>query len=213
MLDDRLKLYTSREVRDMAANHRRMYGTPFPFPHARSKMSENDDGRTKGIITEHAVANLLNLLIFDYENLYVFHSVGNYGDEDGETDNIIVYKNTLLIIEAKSLSNFESVSVDVDGKIYGRRGKNRLVLGGHNNMVKKVAAYKTRYPFMKVEGFYVVRQAQRTGSSFSGLNVTTLENILSEATKQLDCAKNPAKSTAPLLKETMDLCIRHEIIA
>lgn len=212
MLDDRLRLYTSREVKDMPSSHRRLYGTPFPFPHPRAKMSENDDGRIKGIITEHAVANLLNLLIFDYEDLYVFHSVGNYGDEDGETDNIVVYKNTLLIVEAKSLSNFESVSVDVDGKIYGRRGKKRLLLGGHNNLVKKIAAYKERYPFMKVEGFYVVRKAQRTGSSYSGLHVTTLEKILHEATIQLACAKNPSKPTSLLLKEAMDYCIRHEII-
>ena len=212
MLDDRLKLYTPKEVREMLASDRRLYGTPYPFPHPRAKITADDDGKMKGLITEHAVANLLNLLIFDYKDLYVFHSIGNYGDEDGETDNILIYQNTLVIIEAKSLSNFDSVSIDIDGKMYGRRGKKRIALGGHNNLVKKVAAYRERYPFMKVYGFYVVRQAQKTGSSYSGLYVSTLEKILNEVSLVLDNAKTATSSTAVLLKETMDHCIRHEVV-
>lgn len=212
MLDDRLKLYTAREVKEIMNNPRKLYGSPYPFPHPRKQMAVNDDGKTKGIVTEHAVANLLNLLTYDYENLYVFHSVGMIGDGDGETDNILVHQNQLFLIEAKSLSNFESVSMDINGVMHGKRGDKKIALSGHNNLVQKLDAYKKRYPHMKVTAYYVVRQASRTGSEYSGVKVTTLEKLLMEMNNSLKQSRPPQQSVVPLLKETMGLCIRHEDI-
>jgi hypothetical protein len=215
MLDDRSKLYSAREVREMGQSARRIYGAPYPFPHPRAAFPETDDGKLKGIVTEHAVANMLNLLTYDYEDLYVFHSVGTYGEEQGETDNIVIYGNCYLIVEAKSLSKFDSVSINSEGQIYAKRGDaKRLLLGSHNNLLQKLESTKQRYPDATPHGLFVVRRADKTGSSYSSMVATTADNLLTDIQTLLDLCENrksfSLRRNLPLLKETMELCIRHE---
>lgn len=217
MLDDRLKLYSAREVREMGKSPRRIYGSPYPFPHPRTSFPEFDDGKLKGIVTEHAVANMLNLLTYDYEDLYVFHSVGTGGNEQGETDNIVIYGNCYIIVEAKSLSKFDSVSIDAEGLIYAKRGgQQRLLLGSHNNLLQKMEEVKERHIGVIPYGIFTVRRAEKTGSSYSGMIATTANTLLTDIQILLElCERRKGfslKNNVPLLKETMELCIRHEYI-
>lgn len=217
MIDDRMKLYSAREVRDMGQSSRRIYGASYPFPHPRASFPEVDDGKFKGIVTEHAVANMLNLLTYDYENLYVFHSVGVRGEEQGESDNIVIYGNCYIIVEAKSLSKFDSVSIDQQGQIYAKRGsQKKLLLGSHNNLLQKLEDVKTRHPDVMTHGVFAVRRAEKTGSSYSGMVATTADTLLTDIQALLElCERRKTFSTKtnfPLLKETMELCIRHEHI-
>lgn len=216
MIDDRMKLYSAREVRDMSQSSRRIYGAPYPFPHPRASFPEVDDGKFKGIVTEHAVANMLNLLTYDYENLYVFHSVGVRG-EQGESDNIVIYGNCYIIVEAKSLSKFDSVSIDQQGQIYAKRGsQKKLLLGSHNNLLQKLEDVKSSHPNVMTHGVFAVRRAEKTGSSYSGMVATTADTLLTDIQTLLElCERRKTfsiKNNFPLLKETMELCIRHEYI-
>jgi hypothetical protein len=217
MLDDRMKLYSAREVREMSQSPRRIYGAPYPFPHPRASFPECDDGKLKGIVTEHAVANMLNLLTYDYEDLYVFHSVGIKGEEQGETDNIVIYGNCYIIVEAKSLSKFDSVSIDQQGQIYAKRGaQKKLLLGSHNNLLQKLEDITERYADVTPHGVFAVRRAEKTGSSYSGMIATTADNLLTDIQSLLELCERrksfSSKNNFPLLKETMELCIRHEHI-
>jgi hypothetical protein len=201
----------------MHLSPRRIYGAPYPFPHPRASFPECDEGKLKGIVTEHAVANMLNLLTYDYDGLYVFHSVGTFGDEQGETDNVVIYGNYYFIVEAKSLSNFDSISIDQSGQIYAKRGdQKRLLLGGHNNLLQKMQCVKSRYPDVRTHGLFAVRRAAKTGSSYSGMIATTTDKLLTDIQELLNICESrkdfSPKSNFPLLKETMDLCIRHEHI-
>ena len=217
MLDDRLKLYSPREVREMHLSPRRIYGAPYPFPHPRTSLPARDEGKLKGIVTEHAVANMLNLLTYDYENLFVFHSVGNYGNEQEETDNVVVYGNYYIIVEAKSLSKFDSISIDQEGQIFAKRGDmKRLLLGSNNNLSLKMQRVEERHPDVRSQGVFVVRRAAKTGSSYSGMHATTVDTLLTDIQNLLSICENrkdfSPKNNYSLLKETMDLCIRHECI-
>lgn len=215
MLDDRSKLYSAREVREMGKSARRIYGAPYPFPHPRAAFREADDGKLKGIVTEHAVANMLNMLTYDFEDLYVFHSVGMQGEEQGETDNIVIYGNCYIIVEAKSLSKFDSVSIDPNGLIYAKRGaQKRLLLGSHNNLLQKMDDIRERHYNVLPYGLFTVRRAEKTGSSYAGMIATTADNLLTDIQTLLTLCENrkgfSSKKNLPLLKETMELCIRHE---
>lgn len=217
MIDDRMKLYSAREVREMNQSPRRIYGAPYPFPHPRAVFPATDDGKLKGIVTEHAIANMLNLLTYDYDNLYVFHSVGTFGDDQGETDNILIYGNCYIIVEAKSLSKFESVSIDQQGQIYAKRGtQKKMLLGSQNNLLQKLEDIRTRHHDVLPYAVFAVRRAEKTGSSYSGMIATTTEKLLSDIESLLEvCERRKGFSDKPnfqLLKETMGLCIRHEHI-
>jgi hypothetical protein len=201
----------------MYQSPRRIYGAPYPFPHPRASFPEVDDGKLKGIVTEHAVANMLNLLTYDFEELYVFHSVGMPGDEQGETDNIVIYGNCYIIVEAKSLSKFDSVSIDQQGQIYAKRGsQKKLLLGSHNNLLQKLEDIKARHADVLPHGVFAVRRAEKTGSSYSGMLATTADSLLTDIQTLLEiCERRKGfspKVNYPLLKETMELCIRHEHI-
>jgi hypothetical protein len=120
-------------------------------------------------------------------------------------------------VEAKSLSKFESVSIDQQGQIYAKRGaQKKLLLGSHNNLLQKLEDIAERYADVTPHGVFAVRRAEKTGSSYSGMIATTADNLLTDIQLLLElCERRKSfslKKNFPLLKETMELCIRHEHI-
>lgn len=211
-MEDRLKLYTPREVRNFSKTTRRIFGAPAPMPHPRAKIPSNNHGKLKGVLTEHAIASMLGLLTFHYEDLYVFHSLGNFDGGDGETDNIVIYQDKLIFIEVKSLTHFDSVSIDQQGDFYGKCRGEKILLGSNNNMVQKLETIRTMFPHVTPHGMFVVGRAEKTGSSYSGLTVTTTVKLMDDVMSLLYSAQPPIYPVLPLLQQTMGLCIRYDEI-
>jgi len=211
-MDDRLRLYSQREVQELYKLGRKIYGNPVPMFHPRSRTIPPEDA-LRGLIAENAVASMINLLTLDRDNLYVFHSVGISDDTDGETDHILYLGNTLLIVETKNRSNLESVYIAKDANVYAKRKGQRIRLNS-NGLVKKVAFYQEMFPELKVEGILVVHfDTQKTGSEYQGCSVISLSKFIGELSNKVANIEPIAEASPwPIIKNFAPLCIRNELI-
>lgn len=209
-MEERLKLYSQREAQELYKSGRRIFGAPMAMPHPKSRHYPQEDA-LKGIVGEHAVSGILNLLTFSYEDMYVFHSVGISDDEDGETDHIIIYKNRVFIVETKNYSMFSSIFVNSEGIASGRKTGQTVVIND-NNIMKKVAFYQKIYPTMKVEAVLVITRPQiKTGSSFSKYSIVSIKELIELIQAKFAMTEDSLIETRnSLIRRFANLCIRNE---
>lgn len=181
-----------------------------PMPHPRSKHMVPDDA-LKGIIGEHAVSGILNLLTFTYNEMYVFHSVGISNEKDGETDHIVIYKNRIFVIETKNYSMFSSLFVNSEGVASGKKN-GEVVPISDNHIMDKVAFYQNLYPKLKIEAILVTTKSQiKTGSSFSKYSIVSIKHLMELIQSKCDMtAEESIETQNMLVRKFANLCIRNE---
>lgn len=181
-----------------------------PMPHPKTKQLPPEDA-FKGLVGEHAVSGILNLLTFSYEEMVVFHSVGISETVDGETDHIVIYKNKLFIVETKNYSSYTSIFVNQEGRLNGKK-RDLVVSVNDNGILKKVSYYKTMFPEMDIEAILVMTRPQtRTGSSFKGYSIATIKTLIDTLQNKFETATPVHVSvTNTLVKCFGNLCIRNE---
>lgn len=180
-----------------------------PLPHPRSKTLPPEDA-LKGLIGEHAVMGLLNLISFSIQDAYVFHSVGISNELDGETDHIVFYGNKLLIIETKNYSNFTSIFINREGRAQGKK-HGKIVDISDNGLIKKTKFYQDRFPHLQVEAVIVVTQSGlKMGSEYSGYFIVGIEKAYAFFEAKLAAACKLEEDNWPTVKYFANLCIRNE---
>lgn len=210
-MDDRLRLYSQREVQELYKTGRKIFGAPLPLPHPKARTLPNED-MLKGQIGEHAVSGILNLLTLSYPELFVFHSVGISDKEDGETDHIVIYKNKIFVIETKNYSNFTSIFASQDGTTSGKK-RGQLIPVNDNGILNKQQLYQRKYPTMEVEAVLVITQPNiKTGSSYPGYAVVGIRELMTYIEKKAASASAVDEGlTTFLVKRFANLCIRNEV--
>jgi hypothetical protein len=208
-LEDRLRLYSQREVQELHRCGKRSFGSPMPLPHPKGKIKPPEDS-FRGLIGEHAVMGLLNLICCSKEESRVFHSVGVSDEMDGETDHILLYKNQLFIIETKNYSNYSSIYIDRTGVTYGRK-HGKIIQLNDNGILKKIKMYQDKFPQLNVEGVMVVTQNDsRLGSEYSKYSMISINHFMDFFDKKLAKSSDYTNDSWLVIKYFANLCIRNE---
>lgn len=209
-MEDRLRLYSQREVADLYKLGHRIYGSPLPLPHPKAKHLLPVDA-ARGTMGEHAVMGILNLLSLDYPEMFLFHSVGIANDRDGETDHVLLYKNRLFIIETKNYSNFASIYIDKTGTAHGKKHGN-IVNVSDNDLLSKLEFYKDLFPHLDVEAVMIVTQSDlKLGSEFSRYSIIGIKQVYEFFETRIKGAKETEHSDWEVIKYFGNLCIRNEM--
>lgn len=149
---------------------RNVYGAPLPVWQV---LANPNWGHLRGIEVEHAVATSLNLLTYEFPSIHIFHSSSLEEDRQNEVDSILVYKNLILLIEAKASPPNNRFLFGQDGKIrrYAPRprgSKIRQTKYAGNQLEKKIETFQQAFPSMQVYGMYVFHGSDAVQMSQQG---------------------------------------------
>lgn len=208
-MEERLKLYSKRDVIELQKKGRQIFGSPEPMFHPRDR-NIGDKSNLRGLIAEHAVASVLNLVSLEEENFFVFHSVG-LENEAGETDHIIVYENKIFIIETKNSAALEKLVLTKAGKAVGHNGSTRVKMS-NNNLSEKVKKYAQQFPEHDVKGLYIVHHSTKAiRSNLKDCEVIRISRLFD---RLVDVKSSKVKSVEnrDVVRYFAGFCIRNERI-
>lgn len=208
-MEERLKLYSKREIVELQRQGRRIFGAPQPMFHPRSK-NIGEESNLRGLIAEHVVASILNLVSLENSNFYAFHSVG-LADEAGETDHIVLFENKIFVLETKNSATLTSLTLTKQGKAVGVNGKNRVKMNS-NSLDYKVKKYSELFPEHVVKGLYIVHHTTKTTKSYlDNCEVIRVSRLFDRIVDITD-SKTKIVDNTDVVRYFAGLCIRNELI-
>lgn len=144
-------LYSVDQIETLYQASNQVYGIAKRFQVERQPLSID---KMKGDSGEQAVAGLLNLWAAN-KAAQVFHSLGTHDGNPGETDHVVIHGGTILIVETKTFTGYETINITKHGTVYGSKdGREHKLFD--NKLARKVELYQRRFPDFTVKGLLVV---------------------------------------------------------
>lgn len=205
-MDDRLKLYSQKQLFDLFKKGNKIFGVSKSHPTIVKDIPQID--ALRGTTGEQIVSGILNLNALDLEEFYVCHSIGTHDDSQGETDHVVIYKNKIIIIETKTYNAYRRISVNAEGTAIGFRGNKEFKIPD-NKIMNKVKLYQKRFPNREVEGILAVaRYGITTKSSHKNYSVVSLKDLQTRIETIVSQAQTIKEDAWPAVKFFSSLCIR-----
>lgn len=205
-MDERLKLYSAKQVSDLFQAGNRVFGVSKTYPTAIRDIPNVD--KLRGDTGEQIISGLLNLNSIDNEELFVCHSIGTHDDSQGETDHVVIYKNKIIVVETKTYNGYNKISISKDGIATGMRGDIEFKIPD-NKMANKIKTYQKRFPNRRVEGLLsVARYGISTTTNSDNYDVASLQDFQTKLERILSTARPIKEDAWPAVKFFASLCIR-----
>ena len=205
-MDERLKLYSAKQLSDLYQAGNRVFGVSKTYPHAAKQMPNED--KLRGYTGEQIVSGLLNLNVLDQEEMYVCHSVGTHDESQGQTDHIVIYKNKILIVETKTYNGYSEIRISKDNIARGLH-KGVECRAADNKIGNKIKIYQKRFPNRRVEGLLTIaRYGVITKSLSNSYDATSISEFQNKIDKFVSSAKNIKEDAWPTVKFFGAICIR-----
>jgi hypothetical protein len=205
-MDDRLKLYSVKQLSDYYKLGHRVFGVSKAYPPA-SRDTWTED-KLRGNTGEQIVSGLLNMNVIDTEDMFVCHSIGTHDDTQGETDHVLIYKNSILIVETKTSNGYNEIRISKEGTALGRRNGTQYKFSD-NKLINKIEQYQKRFPNRKVKGLLTIaRYGIATSSSHDKYDVACLKNFQTKINDWVSSTEPIKEDAWPAVKFFASLCLR-----